>query len=387
VHFSDLADEMAGVKNPLYVLRDSIRAEGATIIDLVQGNVNEHGIAFPQETLQQILVEAAEPAQIYRPDSLGQYAARTAIADYYAGLSITPEQIVVTPGTSISYWYCFKLLAGPGDEILCPQPSYPLFEYIARISGVQMTHYRLVEARHWAIDLDYLENQITTRTRAIIVISPHNPTGAVAADRQLEGLADIAARHDLPIVSDEVFSEFLFGPEKLPRAAATKAPLVFTLNGFSKMFALPGIKIGWMAVSGDTALVRKAMATLEMISDTFLPANEIVQFAVPAIFSRGQAFLQDYKAWVSNCHDLAITNLADVDFVRPAGGFYVTVPTFEEEDEAAGGLLRDHGILTHPGYYYDIKPNHLVMTFIHNPRLLAKTFRRISNAVRLHSGA
>jgi aspartate/methionine/tyrosine aminotransferase len=387
VHFSELADELAGVKNPLYVQHDSMRAEGATIIDLVKGNVNEHGIVFPPETLREILAEAAEQARIYRPDSLGQPAARAAIAGYYAGLHIPAGQIVVTPGTSISYWYCFKLLSEPGDEILCPQPSYPLFEYIARISGVRMTHYRLVEARDWAIDLDYLESQITTRTRAIVVISPHNPTGMLADDGQLEGLAEIAARHELPIISDEVFSEFLFEREALPRAAATKAPLVFTLNGFSKMFAMPGIKLGWMAVSGEAALVRKATATLEMISDTFLPVNEIIQFAVPAIFTRGQPFLRDYKAWVSRCHDQAIANLADVDFVRPAAGFYVTLPTFDEEDEAARGLLQDHGILTHPGYYYDIKPNHLVMTFIHNPRLLAKTFRRISSAVRLHSGA
>src|SRR6185295_18345947 len=117
----------------------------------------------------------------------------------------------------------------------------------------------------------------------IVLISPHNPTGMVANDKQLAGLAEIAARHDLPIISDEVFSEFLFGMDKLPRPAATKAPLVFTLNGFSKMFALPGIKLGWMAVSGDPTLVKKSMAALEMISDTFLPVNEIVQFAVPEI--------------------------------------------------------------------------------------------------------
>src|SRR5262249_9111171 len=114
---------------------------------------------------------------------------------------------------------------------------------------------------------------------------------------------------------------------------------------------------------------------------------ETVQFAVPAIFSHGRAFQRTYTAWVRKCHDLAISNLADVDFVRPAGGFYITMPTFEEEEQASSELLRDHGILKHPGYYYDIKPNHLVMTFIHDPQTLAKSFRRISHAARLHSGA
>src|SRR5207244_13216185 len=105
------------------------------------------------------------------------------------------------PWTSGSSWYGFKLLSEPGDEILCPQPSYPLFDYIARLAGVHMANYRLIESRQWAIDLDYLENQITGGTRAIILISPHNPTGMVADSEQLRGLAQIAARHYLLIIS------------------------------------------------------------------------------------------------------------------------------------------------------------------------------------------
>jgi aspartate/methionine/tyrosine aminotransferase len=383
MNFSSLVEDLAGNKNPLYVLHDEKRARGETVVDLVRGNVNEHGIMYPKETLAEILTAALHPARVYRPDSFGQPVARTAIAKYYADLKFGADQILITPGTSVSYMYCFKLLAEPGDEILCPQPSYPLFDYIAQICGVHLTHYRLSEAREWAIDLDHLEQQISTRTRAIVLISPHNPTGAVADDSQLAGLAEIASRHSLPIISDEVFSEFLFGMDKLPRPAASKAPLVFTLNGFSKMFALPGIKLGWMAVSGDASLVKKSLAALEMISDTFLPVNEIVQFAVPEIFSRGKVFQKEYVEWVRQCHDRAMKGLADVDFIRPKGGFYVTVPTFEEEEKASTDLLREHGILTHPGYYYDIKPNHLVMTFIHGPRTLTKCFRRISMAARL----
>jgi aspartate/methionine/tyrosine aminotransferase len=244
-----------------------------------------------------------------------------------------------------------------------------------------------MESREWALDLEDLERQIGTRTRAIVLISPHNPTGMVADDRQLAGLAEIAERHRLPIIADEVFSEFLFGLEKLPRPAATKAPLVFTLNGFSKMFALPGMKLGWIAVTGDPTLVRKSMSALEMMSDTLLPVNEMVQFSVPEIFSQGVAFQKDYIAWVRHCFDRAMSGLADVDFVRPRGGFYVTIPTFEDEEKAATELLRDYGILTHPGYYYDIKPNHVVTTFIHEQRSLTKCFRRISMAARMSNGA
>jgi alanine-synthesizing transaminase len=376
--FSEFAANLGGPKNPLYQLHERMKAEGTQVTDLVRGNVNEHGIVYPRDSLADILQSAAEAARIYRPDSLGQRAAREAIANYYGASNISPERVVITPGTSVSYWYCFKLLAEEGDEILCPQPSYPLFDYIAQLAGIHMRQYRLDERRDWAIDLDDLENQISTATRAIILISPHNPTGMVASEEQLRGLAEIANRHALPIISDEVFCEFLFDLDSFPRAADTNAPLVFTLNGLSKMFALPGMKIGWMAISGDEAMVRKSVAALELISDTLLPVNEIAQFAVPGIFARGAGFLNDYKAWVQRCRAAAVEGLKNVTFVRPRGGFYITVPIFQDEEQAARALLENDRLLVHPGYFYDIAPNHLVMTFIDEPDQLRGHFEKIA---------
>jgi alanine-synthesizing transaminase len=383
IFFSDFAENLGGPKNPLYQLHDRLKAEGTRVTDLVRGNVNEHGIVYPPQVLTEILNEAASAAQIYRPDSLGQPRAREAVAGYYGRSNISPDHIVITPGTSVSYWYCFKLLTESGDEILCPRPSYPLFDYIARLAGVFMRQYRLDESRGWAIDLDDLENQITTGTRAIVLISPHNPTGMVAGEEQLRALAEIARRHALAIISDEVFSEFLFGLDSFPRVAATDAPLVFTLNGFSKLFALPGMKIGWMAISGDDALVKKSIAALELISDTFLPVNEIAQFAVPGIFRRGDEFLNNYKAWVQRCRQAAVDGLQGVSFVAPQGGFYITVPIAGDEDEAAAALLEKERVLVHPGYFYDIHPDHLVMTFIEEPELVKGHFEKIARMARL----
>jgi alanine-synthesizing transaminase len=380
--FSALAANLGGPKNPLYVLHERLKSEGQKVIDLVRGNVNEHGIVFPPQVLDEILKSAAEAARVYRPDSLGQRPAREAIARYYEKLNIPPDHIVVTPGTSVSYWYCFKLLAGHGDEILCPQPSYPLFDYIARLADINLRHYRLAESNAWAIDLDHLESQITRSTRAIILISPHNPTGMVADAAQLRGFAEIATRHSLPIISDEVFSEFLFGLDAFPRIAATGAPLVFTLNGLSKMFALPGMKIGWMAISGDEALVKKSIAALELISDTFLPVNEIAQFATPAIFQRGHDFLGHYKDWILQCRTAAVEGLGGVSFVPPKGGFYVTIPIGNDEETATARLLENGGILVHPGYFYDIEGDHLVMTFIDDPHAVRSHFEGISRQLR-----
>src|SRR5262249_39730748 len=149
-----------------------------------------------------------------------------------------------------------------------------------------------------------------------------------------------ATRHSLPIISDEVFSEFLFGLDHFPRVAATAAPLVFTLNGFSKMFALPGMKIGWMAVSGDDALVKKSVDALELISDTFLPVNEIAQFAAGEIFKKGQEFLGKYKKWVERCRTAALAGLKNVPFTPPQGGFYITVSTARDEEDTSTALLK-----------------------------------------------
>ena len=209
----------------------------------------------------------------------------------------------------------------------------------------------------------------------------------MVADRnQLEGLSDIGLRHRLPIISDEVFSEFVVGPvdpvglvsaDPFPRAAETRAPLVLTLNGLSKMFALPGMKIGWMAVTGDEDLVTRTMSALEMISDTFLPVNEIAQFAVPGIFERGQDFLQRYRSWIETCRSAAVAALPPGCFVAPRGGFYVTLRIGGDEDEAAARLLEDDGILVHPGYFYDIEPDHLVMTFVQEPSVVSDSLRKI----------
>lgn len=386
---ANLSRELPASLNSLYKARSDALARGEQIIDLITGNVNQHGVSFPPDKLNPILLAASEQARVYRSDSLGQAVAREAIARYYeaAGLSLPAKQILLTPGTSFSYFYCFKLLAETGDEILCPSPSYPLFETIAKLCGVTLRFYRLVESSHWQIDLDYLESQITTKTRAFVLISPHNPTGMVASQEQLEALAEIANRHRLPIIADEVFSEFLFGIEELPRPALTRAPLVFTLNGFSKMFALPGWKLGWVAVSGDPEWVEKSMATLELISDTFLPVNEIVQFSVPGIFREGKSFQSKYKNWVQRCREIAVSTISSctsLQLVPPSGGFYLTVGlpgAKTDEDALAVHLLERSKVLVHPGYFYDIPPSHLVMTFIQEPEVLRAALERICEQI------
>ena len=174
MRFSNLADRLPAKRNRLYVEYEKAASSGKPILDLISTSLAEQGWVFPEERLQALLAGAARQAQIYRPDPLGLPSAREAIANYYrtAGIPASADQVLITPGTSLSYFYCFKLLASPGEEILCPRPSYPLFESIAELASLQLRYYRLQESRGWEIDLDHLESQISTRTRALVLISP-----------------------------------------------------------------------------------------------------------------------------------------------------------------------------------------------------------------------
>jgi len=383
--FSGIASRFRCAKNPLYRERDALLDRGERVVDLISGNVNSHGIVYPQETLGRLASDAIEQARIYRPDPRGQRAAREAIRAYYLthGLDFPVDHIILTPGTSLSYWYCFKLLADPGDEILSPKPSYPLFDHIAELSGVRMVPYALREERGWEIDLDQLEAAITPRSRAIIVISPHNPTGKVATSEELDAVAEIAGRHRLAVLSDEVFSEFLFEDSPLSRAARTSSPLVFTLNGFSKMFALPGWKIGWMVLSGEESLVSQAIDIIETISDALLPVGEVQQFAVPEIFRQGDRFRKDYVRRIRERCKTAVDVLSGSAALRltsPQGGFYLcarlTDPRSDEEAVAVD-LLREERLLLHPGYFYDLDPPHLVASIVSEPAILERALKRL----------
>jgi alanine-synthesizing transaminase len=390
VPFSSLGDHFDVPANRLYALRDRLRADRVKIIDLVSGNVNDQGIEFPAGHLKQALAIGQTQARRYQPDPFGRLTARRAIERFYKadGISIPAAQILLTPGTSLSYWYAFKALANAGDEILCPQPNYPLFESIAALCGVTLTSYPLVPNERWAIDLPALEAAITPKTRAVVLISPHNPTGAVASPEEIDGLVRIARTHGLAIISDEVFSPFLFTRKTLPRPAGCgDDALVLTLNGFSKMLALPGFKIGWMAVTGPREEVRKLLRILEMISDTFLPVNEIAQAAVPALLRFGKPFVRTYAEEIQRRAEAVIKPLQDLRSPRllaPEGGFYAAIPLREgcDDEAAAISLLKEERLLLHPGYFYDLKQPYLVMSLVNRAKEFKAVMPRLLKALK-----
>lgn len=384
--FSDVVDDLIGSLNPLARAKSERLQSGKSIYDYASGSVHDAGLLFPQNVLKSALDHGFVMSEVYRPDSKGQRSAREAVAAYYPGsIPGDEDRIILTPGTSQSYWYVFTLLANAGDEIIVPRPCYPLFEYIAKLCKIRLAYYDLeVRDGRWQLNTESLSRAITPRTRGIVLISPHNPTGHVLSREETAVVRHIASEKQIPLIVDEVFYEFVFdevgdglrdadgqliqrqglrGGERARESLGGErdCPLVFTLNGFSKMFALPGMKIGWIKIDGTPDLVVRSVAALETIADTFLATNEIAQFAVPEIFAHGMVFMEEHKNIIRERFETMRSQYS----VVPQGGFYgVRWIGDRDEDVYALELLKKHGVLVHPGYFYSLPEASIVFSFV-----------------------
>lgn len=356
---------------------------GAGYIDLTSSNPTHQGLLFPPAVLR----NAAQPywsSRRYDPDAHGNLAARAAIATYYQSrtpaLHIQPEDLFVTASTSEAYSLLFALLTEPGDNILAPAVSYPLFDYLAAIHHVQLRPYALDESRNWRIDPASLHAQADSLTRAVLVISPHNPTGTVIQTSvpSLTGLG-------LPVICDEVFAEFTaHGPAAAPFGALHPQLPVFHLNGISKMFALPDLKLGWIAPSGGANEIYGER--LEFLNDTFLGANALTQSMLPALFEQGMPFVGEMREYIRSNLAMAMTKLAACPSIHarsPDGGYYLfpAVDGWDDEEELVVHLLK-HGVLVHPGYFYGYEHGtHLMISCLTQPDLLSEGLDRLIAAL------
>ncbi len=377
--------------NPIESTYRRLKAEGKNPVKLFLGNPNDCGFHFPKEILTDIYQKYfTDP--FYRPHPKGLPEARRSIAEYYSrqDLSVDSENILITSGTSESFLYLFCSLAEPGDNILVPHPAYPLFEEIARMARVQLRHYPLREENAWEPDLEVIQSLSDHNTRAILIISPNNPTGAVFPLPSLRGIAAFSNLRGIPLICDEVFSEFYFSEGKFPRTAELVAPeLCFTLGGISKMFALPALKLSWIAITGDPPRVNRAVDRLETMADTFLTCHTPIQWALPRIFAEGGEFQERYRREVRKLRDFAVGCLGDIpglSFVEPRGGFYLTVKVEKElkisEEEFVIRLMEEKGLFVHPGYFFDYESGiHFVMSFLNFPEVLRKSLSALEDFI------
>ena len=358
------------------------RAEGRPVTDLTESNPTRAGLSYPPD----LLAELASPRALrYDPRPFGLDAAREAVARDYLrrGAEIDPGRVVLTASTSEAYTWLFKLLCDPGDTVLVPRPSYPLFEHLTRLEGVCTAPFHLEYHGRWEIDFETME-AAPERTRAMVIVSPNNPTGSFVSARELERLFALCRDRGWALVADEVFADYpLEADAPVTDIAARAGVSCFTLGGLSKSAGLPQLKLGWIVVGGSQAECAAALAGLELIADSFLSVGTPVQVAAGALLERGAAIraqIQDRTRTNLATLRQVMTSFPACEALKAEGGWsaVVRVPATRSEEQLILDLLDREGILVHPGYFFDFpREAFIVMSLLPPPDVFADAVARL----------
>lgn len=356
---------------------------GREILDLSISNPTRAGITYGEAAVLRAL--GNEKSLDYDPQPKGLLSAREAVAAYYKeiGHEINPEALVLTTSTSEGYSYIFRLLANPGDEVLVPKPSYPLFEFLADLQDVSLVPYPLLYDHGWQIDLHSLERAFTEKTQAVVLVHPNNPTGSYVREEERTPVNTLCVERGIALIVDEVFLDYAHDGTRRHSFSDNDAALTFTLSGLSKLSALPQMKLAWIAGSGPQEIVREAMARLEVIADTYLSVSAPIQFAAPTL-------LEQRNSVQSQLMERIRANLCELDRqlarnractrLEGQGGWYAVLrmPVTRSDEDLAIALLRDCGVLVHPGHFYDFPGDgYLVLSLIAEPQVFSEGISRV----------
>lgn len=383
-----------GQTNAITQALDALVAEGADVVDLTASNPTAVGLVYPPALLQSL---AAPEAAGYAPEALGLRTAREAVAAdaMRRGARVHPDRVALSASSSESYSWLFKLFCEPGDVVLVPRPSYPLFEHLAALEHVRMAPYALSFHGRWDVDLAEVERGLDAGARMVVAVSPNNPTGSCLSAAEADALIALTARAGVPLVVDEVFADYLLdaGPTGAPvapgaatdvalRADGHPGALVVTLGGLSKSVGLPQLKLGWMVFGGDAAAIDPARGGLELIADSFLSVSTPVQVAAPALLHDGAAVRAQIQNRIrTNLAALRATVAAhpSCDVLPVEGGWsaVLRVPATRTEEQLVLDLLHQEHVLVHPGYFFDFAHEAwLVVSLLPPPDVFAAAIAR-----------
>ncbi|HEX4383797.1 MAG TPA: pyridoxal phosphate-dependent aminotransferase [Myxococcales bacterium] len=345
-------------------LAQALEARLGSYVDLTVSNPTAVGLPIGSAQLP--------AAASYDPQPRGLLEAREAVAQVH---NVEADRIVLAASTSEAYSWLFKLLCDPGDEVLVPQPCYPLFDYLTALESVKAVPYALRYDGEWHLDPSLLK--VSKRTKAVLIVSPGNPTGSYLKRGEYSELARLCGPRGIALISDEVFAEFPTGadPRRVHSLAALDAVDAFALSGLSKLAGLPQLKLGWIAASGPRW--RESVARLELIADTYLSVSTPVQLAAPGLIAGRQVFQRALKTRLANNRALlqaARPRDASWDVLHSEGGWsaVLRVPQARPEEDLALELL-EAGVLVHPGYFFDFPSGaHLVISLLVAPSDLAR---------------
>jgi len=367
------------------LLAEKLRA-GSLVLDLTESNPTRVGLIYPQA---EILAALADTSTLrYHPSPRGLDSAREAVAGYYGdrGTRTSPSSILLTASTSEAYAYLFKLLTNPGDEILAPRPSYPLFEFLAGLESVHIRQYPLRYDGAWHVDFHALEQAITPRTRGIVVVNPNNPTGSFLKRAELDRLDTLAAERGLAVLSDEVFRDYTFAEdaERESTLVGDRLALTFSMSGLSKIAGLPQMKLGWIVACGPGS--ERALNALELIADTYLSVSTPVQVALHRLLALSGGILEQIRERTAS--NLALLREAvhgsAATLLRAEGGWYAVlqVPRIRTEEELTLKLLDECGVLVQPGFFFDFESEaYLVLSLLPQPATFAEGVARLRSVI------
>ncbi|HST13132.1 MAG TPA: pyridoxal phosphate-dependent aminotransferase [Terriglobales bacterium] len=362
-----------------------LRASGMEVLDISLSNPTRAGFQLDQEAILQAL---AQPEALdYDPQPKGLLSARQAVARYYHDAhgvyGVDPESLILTTSTSEGYSYVFRLLCNPGDEILVPKPSYPLFEFLADLQDVTLIPYLLIYDAGWQIDFPSLYKAVNHRTRAVVVVHPNNPTGSYTSREEADGLNRFCSEYNLALIVDEVFLDYAIDGAPRNSFISNESALTFTLSGISKISGLPQMKVAWVGVSGAKQVKQQALDRMDVIADTYLSMNAPLQLATPVLLQQRrnlQPLLLDRIR--SNVQELdrQLARQKTCERLQVDGGWNVVlrVPALQSDEDLAIDLLRKVAVLVHPGHFYDFPSDgYLVLSLITPPEVVREGVNRI----------
>jgi aspartate/methionine/tyrosine aminotransferase len=351
-----------------------LSAAGREILDLTVSNPTRAGLPYD---VQAILGSLANPrAMDYDPQPLGLPSAREAVAAYYReqkeGYGVVPEGLLLTTSTSEGYSYVLRLLCNPDDEILVPKPSYPLFEFLADLEDVKLVPYPLLYDHGWQIDFPSLDRAVNSRTRAVVIVHPNNPTGSYVDGAERGELNVFCREHHLALIVDEVFLDYAHDGAPRSTFALNQETLTFTLSGLSKISGLPQMKLAWLAVSGPPGPVGTTLARLEIVADTYLSMNAPIQLAASVLLDQRkslQPLLLDRLRLNLSQLDRELARQKTCRRMHIEGGWYAVlrVPVTQSDEELAVELLRKGSLLVHPGHFYDFPTDGYLVVSLMTP--------------------
>ncbi len=361
------------------------RAAGGLVLDLTESNPTRAGIVYPPA----LLAPLGDPRGLkYEPTPFGMIAAREAVAGDYArrGIDVAADRVALTASTSDAYGWLFKLLADAGDEILVPRPSYPLFEHLTRLEGIVGRPYDLEYHGAWSIDFGSVEAALSPRTRAMLIVSPNNPTGSFVKRGELARIVATCAPRGIALIADEVFADYgldATAAADAGRVLEQREILAFSLGGLSKSIGLPQVKLGWIAAAGPDAVVADALERLELVCDTYLSVATPVQASAAELLAGGAPIRTAITGRVRANHQTLGERLAmtpSCRALRTEGGWYAVlqVPSLQPEEALVLTLLERDGVLTHPGYFFDFpRESYLIVSLLAPPAAFADGIARI----------